>query len=215
LGPWGDIRAWDIHNGKLVWTFHTVPRPGEPNHEVWVDDQWIDKSGVNCWGLMTVDIQHGMVFVPLGTPTNDYWGGDRKGSDLYGSSLVALDAATGKMKWYFQATHHDNWDYDLTAAPVLMDVTHEGKRIPAVAQISKQSLLFILDRMTGKAIYGVEEREVALDNPTPGDENWPTQPFPLKPPPLARTSFRPEEISTVTPEQRSFAGLCSPATGGR
>jgi glucose dehydrogenase len=214
LGPWGDIRAWDIRSGKLVWTFHTVPRPGEPNHEVWEGDQWIDKSGVNSWGLMTVDVQHGMVFVPLGTPTNDYWGGDRKGQDLYGSSLVALDAETGKMKWYFQTTHHDNWDYDLTAPPVLIEVAHEGKKIPAVAEISKQCLLFILDRITGKPIYGVEERAVSRDNPTPGDENWPTQPFPLKPPPLGRTSFRPEEISTVTPEHEKFCKALLESDGG-
>ena len=214
LGPSGDIRAWDMHTGKLVWTFHTVPRPGEQNHDVWQDPQWSDKSGTNCWGIMTVDLQRGIVFIPLGTPTTDYWGGERKGSNLYGSSLVALDAGTGKMKWYFQTTHHDNWDYDLSAPPVLIDVMRGGRKIPAVAEISKQTLLFIFDRSTGKPIYNIEEREVARDNPTPGDENWPTQPVPVKPPPLGRTSFKPEEISTVTPEHEAFCKQLLASEGG-
>jgi quinoprotein glucose dehydrogenase len=176
-GPSGDVRAWDIHNGKLVWTFHTVPRPGERNHDAWQEDQWADRSGANVWGFMTVDVQRGMLFVPLGTPTPDFYGGSRKGSNLYGSSLVALDAATGKLKWYFQTTHHDNWDYDLTAAPSLIDVTKDGKKIPAVAQWT---------------------------NPTPGDTNWPTQPFPVKPPPLARMTFQLDEVAKVTPEHEAY-----------
>ena len=203
-GPAGDIRAWDIRTGKLAWTFHTVPRPGEPNHEVWQGNEWEDLSGTNVWGFMTVDVQNGLVFLPIGTPTPDFYGGDRKGSNLYGSSLVCLDAATGKVKWFFQTTHHDNWDYDLTAAPVLIEVKRDGKKIPAVAQSSKQALLFIFDRLTGKPIYDVEERSVVSDNPIPGDENWPTQPFPVKPPPLARNTFKPEDVSTVTPEHEKF-----------
>lgn len=205
LGPSGDIRAWDIHSGKLVWTFHTIPKPGEPNHEVWQDDQWVDRAGANSWGFITVDAKRGMLFVPLGTPTTDFWGGDRKGSNLYGSTLVALDAQTGKIKWYFQTTHHDNWDYDLTAPPALIEVRRNGQRIPAVAQSTKQGYVFIFDRVTGKPIYDVEERPVvAGDNQTPGDENWPTQPFPVKPPPIARNSFEPNEIATVTPEHEKY-----------
>ena len=203
-GPSGDIRAWDIHTGKLVWTFHTVPRPGERNHDAWQEDQWADRSGANAWGFMTVDVQRGMLFVPLGTPTPDFYGGSRKGSNLYGSSLVALDAATGKLKWYFQTTHHDNWDYDVTAAPSLIDVTRDGRKIPAVAQWTKQGLLFFFDRLTGEPIYKVEEREVLSDNPNPGDQNWPTQPFPVKPPPLARMSFQADEVARVTPEHEAY-----------
>ncbi len=203
-GPSGDIRAWDIYTGKLVWTFHTIPRPGEPNHNVWQEDQWEDRSGANAWGLMTVDTERGILFVPLGTPTPDFYGGSRKGSNLYGSSLVALDAATGKMKWYFQTTHHDNWDYDDTAAPTLIDVVKDGKKIPAVAQWTKQGLLFIFNRVTGEPIYKVEERPVQSDNPNPGDENWPTQPFPVKPPPLARMTFQDGDVATVTPEHEAY-----------
>jgi glucose dehydrogenase len=203
-GPWGDVRAWDMRNGKLVWTFHTIPRPGELHHEDWRDDQWQDRSGANSWGIITVDAQRGMVFLPVGTPTTDFYGGDRLGSNLYGSSVVALDAATGKVKWFFQTTHHDNWDYDPTAAPALITLKRNGKTIPAVAQITKEGLLFILNRDTGKPIFGVEERPVVSDNTIPGDEPWPTQPFPLKPPPLSRNTFSPDEIAKVTPEHEKY-----------
>ena len=213
-GPSGDVRAWDVHTGKLVWTFHTVPRPGEKNHDAWQEDQWEDRSGANVWGFMTVDVQRGMLFVPLGTPSPDFYGGSRKGSNLYGSSLVALDAATGQLKWYFQTTHHDNWDYDLTAAPALIDVTRDGKKVPAVAQWTKQGLLFIFNRLTGEPIYKVEEREVASDNPVPGDKNWPTQPFPVKPPPLARMSFNPDEVAKVTPEHEAYCKSLLALEGG-
>lgn len=203
-GPSGDVRAWDVRTGKLVWTFHTIPRPGEPNHEVWQGDEWVDRSGANVWGFMTVDVERGMLFVPLGTPTPDFYGGDRKGSNLYGSSLVALDAATGKLKWYFQTTHHDNWDYDATSPPALIEVTRNGKKIPAVSQWTKQGLLFIFNRLTGEPIFKVEERKVLNDNPNPGDENWPTQPFPVKPPPLARMTFDRKEVAKVTPEHEAY-----------
>jgi quinoprotein glucose dehydrogenase len=204
LGPSGDVRAWDIRTGKLVWTFHTIPRPGEANHEAWKEDQWTDRSGANVWGFMTVDVERGMLFVPLGTPSPDFYGGDRKGSNLYGSSLVALDAATGKLKWFYQTTHHDNWDYDLTSPPALIEVTQNGKKIPAVSQFTKQGLLFLLNRLTGEPIFRVEERKVLNDNPNPGDENWPTQPFPVKPPPLARMTFDLSEVAKVTPEHEAY-----------
>lgn len=204
LGPSGDVRAWDLRNGRLVWTFHTVPRPGEPNHDAWKNDQWVDRAGANAWGFITVDENRGIAYVPVGTPATDFYGGDRLGSNLYGSSLLALDAATGKLKWYFQTTHHDNWDYDLTSPPALIDVKRNGRTIPAVAQFTKQGLLFIFDRVTGTPIFGVEERPVVSDNPLPGDEYWPTQPFPVKPPPLARMTFSADEVARVTPEHEKY-----------
>jgi quinoprotein glucose dehydrogenase len=203
-GPAGDVRAWDLRTGKLVWTFHTIPRPGEANHEAWQGDQWVDRAGANSWGLMTVDEKRGIVYVPLGTPATDFYGGDRLGSNLYGSTLVALDAATGKLKWHFQTTHHDNWDYDLTSPPALIDVKRGGRTIPAVAQYTKQGLLFIFNRETGEPIFGVEERPVLSDNPIEGDVYSPTQPFPVKPVPLARMTFSPEEVATVTPAHEQY-----------
>jgi glucose dehydrogenase len=199
-----DVRAFDMRTGKLVWMFHTVPRPGELNHDVWKDGEWEDRSGVNSWGFMSVDVDRGMIFVPLGTPNTDFYGGDRAGSNLYGTSIVALDANTGKLKWYFQTVHHDNWDYDDMSAPILVTVKQHGKEIPGVVQIDKDALMFILNRETGKPIYGVKEVPVANDNAEPGDSNWPTQPIPVKPPPLARLSFSPDEIATVTPEHEKY-----------
>ena len=192
FGPSGDVRAWDARTGKLVWRFHTVARPGEFGSHTWEGDSWKDRSGANVWGLMTVDLERGVVFLPLGSVTYDYYGGDRKGANLFGSTLVALDASTGKRIWHFQTTHHDIWDYDLESAPVLHDVVRNGERIPAVAQMTKQALLFILDRRTGVPIHGVEERPTPQDGFAPGEHPWPTQPFPVKPVPLARNSFNAE-----------------------
>ncbi|MBO0799194.1 MAG: PQQ-binding-like beta-propeller repeat protein, partial [Blastocatellia bacterium] len=155
-GPSGAIRAWDAITGKLVWTFHTIPEPGEANHETWTGDEWVDRSGANSWGFMSVDPARGILYVPVGTPTTDFYGGDRHGANLYGSSLLALDARSGSLRWYFQTTHHDNWDYDLCAAPVLLTIKHGKREIPAVAQWTKQGLLFFFNRITGEPIYGVE-----------------------------------------------------------
>jgi quinoprotein glucose dehydrogenase len=214
LGPAGDVRGWDARTGKLLWTFRSIPRPGEAGHELWPGDTWRDRSGGNVWGLMTVDVERGIVFLPIGTVTYDYYGGDRPGPNLYGDTLVALDATTGKMKWHFQTTHHDVWDYDLNASPVLVDVRRDGRTIPAVAQATKQSLLFILNRETGEPIHGVEERPVPQDGFTAGETPWPTQPFPVKPPPLARASFTAADIARITPEHTKFCQEMLARDGG-
>jgi len=198
-GPAGDVRAWNMHTGKLVWTFHSIPRAGEKYNDTWAADSWKNRSGVNVWGFLTVDAQRGIVYMPFGAPSVDQYGGDRAGDDLFGNSLVAVDANTGKYLWHFQLVHHDLWDADLTAPPVLIDVKQGGKTIPAVAVTCKVGLLFLLDRVTGKPIYGVEERPVAPSE-VPLERPSKTQPFPLKPPPLARMTMSEADIATVTPE---------------
>lgn len=198
-GPAGDVRAWDLHNGKLAWTFHSIPRPGEKGNETWAGDSWKQRSGVNVWGLMTVDAQRGIAYLPFGAPSVDQYGGDRAGDNLYSTSLVAIDANTGKYLWHFQVVHHDIWDADMTGAPALIDVKKGGKTIPAVIAMDKLGLMFLLDRVTGKPIYGVEERPVPQSE-VPLERTSKTQPFPLKPPPLARMTMSKEDIATVTPE---------------
>ena len=204
VGAAGDTRAWDARTGKLVWQFHSVPRPGEVGADTWEKDDWKNRSGTNVWGLFTIDAERGILYQPFGEPTTDYWGGDRKGANLFGTTLVAVDALTGKRLWHYQVVHHDTWDYDLAAPPVLLDVTRNGKKIPAVAELTKTGAVFILNRVTGEPIYGVEERKVPVDDALPGDNAWPTQPFPLKPPILARNSFKREDLATVTEDHARF-----------
>ncbi|HXJ39227.1 MAG TPA: pyrroloquinoline quinone-dependent dehydrogenase [Bryobacteraceae bacterium] len=202
-GAYGDIRGWDARTGKLLWTFHTVPRPGEPGHETWPGESWKNRSGVNNWGLMTVDVERGLVFVPLGCPTTDFYGADRPGDGLYGNSLVALEAATGKVKWFHQLVHHDLWDYDLAAPPALIEATMDGRKVPAVAQTSKMGILFVFERTTGKPIWGMEERKVPVSK-VPGEKSSPTQPFPLKPAPLSKMTFTKDDLYNATPEHAAF-----------
>ncbi|HVW84045.1 MAG TPA: PQQ-binding-like beta-propeller repeat protein, partial [Bryobacteraceae bacterium] len=198
-GPAGDVRAWDMRTGKVVWTFHSIPQPGEKFHDTWAGDSWKNRSGVNVWGFLTVDAERGIVYMPFGAPSVDQYGGDRAGNNLFSSSLVAADANTGKYLWHFQIVHHDIWDADLTGAPALIDVKHGGKTIPAVVAMNKVGLVFLLNRVTGKPIYGVEERPVAQSE-IPTEHTSKTQPFPLKPPPLSRMTMSPADIATVTPE---------------
>ncbi|MBZ5622925.1 MAG: pyrroloquinoline quinone-dependent dehydrogenase [Acidobacteriia bacterium] len=202
-GPSGDPRAFDVRTGKMVWRFHTVPQPGEPGNETWGVDGWKDRSGPSLWGLITVDTGRGLVFLSTGNPADSFYGGDRKGTNLYANCVIALDAATGKLRWYHQLIHHDIFDYDAPGGPALIEVVRNGRKIPAVAQITKMGLLFLLERLTGKAIFGEEERPVP-NSDVPGEEAWPTQPFPLKPPPLARTSMTRDEVSRRTPETERF-----------
>jgi glucose dehydrogenase len=203
LGPAGDPRAFDARTGKLVWRFHTVPQPGEPGNETWGPDGWKDRSGPSLWGLINVDVERGMVFLATGNPADSFYGGDRKGTNLYANCVIALDAATGKLRWYRQLVHHDIFDYDLTGDPALVEAVQNGRRIPAVAQVTKTGLLFLLDRMTGQPIFGIEERAVPPSD-VPGEEAWPTQPFPLKPPPLSRTSIRREDLTHRTAEAERY-----------
>ena len=184
LGPAGDTRAWDIHSGKLVWTFHSVPRPGETGHNTWEGDSWRQRSGVNVWGYMTVDRERGILYMPFGAPNYDHIGTDRPGDNLFGTSVVAVKADTGKLLWYFQAVHHDIWDYDTETPPTLVDVHRNGKTIPAVVIVNKTGLLFVLDRVTGKPLYPIVEKPVPPSD-VPGEHASPTQPFPVTPEPLA------------------------------
>lgn len=202
-GPSGDPRAFDIRTGNLVWRFHTVPQPGEPGNESWGVEGWKERSGPSLWGLINVDPANGLVLLSTGNPADSWWGGDRKGTNLYANCVIALDAATGKLRWAYQIVHHDIYDYDVPGAPALIHVKRNSRTIPAVAQITKMGLLFILDRMTGEPIFGVEERPVPKSD-IPGEEAWPTQPFPLKPPPLVRTSIRREDLIKRTPEAERY-----------
>jgi quinoprotein glucose dehydrogenase len=202
--PPGDIRAYDVRTGALVWTFHTVPRPGEFGHDTWPAKAHEYAGGVNNWGEMTVDVKHGLVFVPLGSPTHDLYGADRAGDNLFGNSLVALDARTGTRKWHFQTVHHDLWDYDLAAAPKLLTVRHEGRTVDIVAQAGKTGFLYVFERLTGKPLWPIEERQVPKSD-LPGEVSSPTQPFPTRPTPFARQRFTPDDVNPFIPAEEQAA----------
>jgi len=202
-GPSGVVRAFDVRSGNLVWTFHTIPQPGEMGHETWQEDAWKDRTGANVWSIMSVDSEHGLVFLPVGSASYDFYGADRKGMDLFSNSLVALDAATGRLTWYYQMVHHDIWDYDMPAQPVMITLRRDGREIPAVTQVTKMGFVFILDRLTGKPLFPVEERRVPESN-VPGEASWPSQPFPLKPSPLVRQTFSQADVSEVTKESHQY-----------
>ena len=192
--PPGDIRAYDVRTGKMAWTFHTIPRPGEFGYDTWPPEAYKYAGGANNWGEMTVDEARGILYVPLGSPTFDLYGADRKGANLFGNCIVALDARTGKRLWHFQTVHHDLWDYDLTTAPKLLTVRHNGSKVDVVAQAGKNGFLYVLNRVTGAPLWPIEERAVPKSE-VPGEESWPTQPFPTKPPPFSRQSFSAAEVN--------------------
>ena len=195
----GHIRAFDVRTGKRRWIFHTIPRPDEVGHDTWPKDAWEDGGGGRTAGAgFTLDRVRGIVFCGTGSPSYDHFGGDRVGANLFGNCVLALDARTGERKWHFQTVHHDVWDYDLPCPPNLVTVVHDQKRIDAVAQVTKIGHLFLLDRLTGKPLFPVEEREVPQTT-LPGERTWPTQPFPTRPKPYAQQRFTVAEATRRTP----------------
>ncbi|HEY1952947.1 MAG TPA: pyrroloquinoline quinone-dependent dehydrogenase [Gemmatimonadaceae bacterium] len=193
----GDIRAYDVRTGRIRWTFHTIPLPGEVGYETWPADAWKSAGGANSWAGMTVDDQRGIVYIPTGSATPDFYGGERVGANLFANTLLALDARTGKRIWHFQSVHHDLWDRDLPAAPNLLSVTRGGRRVDAVAQITKSGFVFVFDRATGAALFPIEERPVPASD-LRGEQAWPTQPIPLAPAPFARQSMSVADIADTT-----------------
>ena len=202
--PPGDIRGFDVRTGELRWTFHTVPQEGEFGNDAWEDDSWTYTGNANAWSIMSADQELGYVYLPIGTPTNDWYGGHRLGDNLFAESLVCLDAATGERVWHFQMVHHGLWDYDLPAAPTLVDITVDGRDIKAVAQVSKQGFTYVFDRVTGEPVWPIEERSVAASN-VPGERASPTQPFPTKPPAFERQGISIDDLIDFTPELRAEA----------
>jgi quinoprotein glucose dehydrogenase len=197
-GPPGNPRAFDARSGRKLWEFQTVPKQGEKFNETW-GDGWKDRSGTNMWGFSAVvDTERGIAYLPISGPAANYWGGDRPGNNVYANSIVALDAETGQYKWHFQTVHHDIWDSDIPSVGGLVDVVQNGRRTPALAHVGKTSYMFILDRVTGKPVFGVEERPVPKGD-VPTEWYSPTQPFPVKPRPLSRVSFK-KETDMVRPE---------------
>jgi quinoprotein glucose dehydrogenase len=188
----GDVRAFDVRSGRLVWVFHTIPHPGEFGYNTWPKHAWKRVGGANCWGGMSVDVKRGIVYVPTASPKYNFYGADRHGADLFGDCLLALDARTGKLLWYFQMVHHDIWDYDNADAPKLITVWHDGRRVDAVAQVGKTGFVWVFDRVSGKPLWPIVERPEPRSD-VPGEETWPTQPFPLKPPPFARQTFHADD----------------------
>jgi len=201
----GLVRAWDVRTGKLLWTFNTIPRPGEFGNDTWENESWAANGNTGVWSQMTVDEEAGLVYLPVEDPTSDYYGGHRPGNNLFGDSIVCLDMKTGQRKWYFQMVHHPIWDYDASSAPILLDANVDGKVIKAVAVPSKQSFLYVFDRITGKPIWPIEERPVQQSD-VPGEKTSPTQPFPTKPPAYGRPFLKvPDDLIDFTPALRAQA----------
>src|SRR3954464_788746 len=203
LGPAGDTRAWDARTGKLVWTFHTVPRPGEFGYDTWGGNSAQNRSGVNVWGYTSLDAERGILYMPLGAPNNDRVGIDRPGNNLFSSSVVAVDANSGKYLWHFQLVHHDIWDYDTQSAPLLVDLQRNGQIVPAVIIVNKTSLVFTLNRVTGKPIFDIEERPVPKSD-VPGEQASPTQPFPVKPEPLTQNTIARTNLYKGEPQHQAY-----------
>ena len=201
----GYIRAFDVKTGKLVWIFHTIPQPEEYGYDTWPSDAWTRIGGANSWAGMAVDHQRGLVFASTGSASFDFYGGNRKGQNLFANSVLALNAETGVRKWHYQIIHHDMWDRDLPAAPVLVSLKKEGKTIDAVVQVTKTGYVYVFDRDTGEPVFPIEEVAVPASD-LDGEEAWPTQPLPTSPPPFARQAFTEDMINTITGEADSVKG---------
>lgn len=204
-GP-GDIRAYDVRDGQLVWTFHTIPHPGEYGYDTWPRDAWKTVGGANAWSELTLDASQGMVFVPTASPKYNFYGADRTGSNLFGNCLLALDARTGRRLWHFQMVHHDIWDYDNATAPKLLTVIHDGVKVNVVVQVNKEGFVWVFERDTGRPLWPIEERPVPKSD-MPGEVTSPTQPFPLGPPPFARQAFRAEDLNPYIADPNERAQL--------
>ena len=202
--PPGHVRGYDAVTGELLWTFHTIPQPGEFGNDTWEDGSWEYTGNAAVWTALSADPELGFVYLPVELGTGDYYGGHRLGDNLFSQSLVALDAATGERVWHFQTVHHGIWDYDPPAAPVLADLVVDGREIPAVALITKQTFTFVFDRRTGEPVWPIEERRVPQTE-VPGERTAPTQPFPTKPPPYDRQGVDPGDLIDFTPELRAEA----------
>jgi quinoprotein glucose dehydrogenase len=198
--PRGIVRAFDARSGALRWTFHTIPAAGEPGAETWGAGT-AEVGAANVWSTITADLERGLVFLPVSSASPDHYGGARLGANLYSDSVVALNANTGKLVWHFQAVHHDLWDYDLAAPPILVDIRRDGRDVPAVVVLTKTSLVFVLHRETGEPLFPIEERAVPASD-VPGERASPTQPFPLRPPPLSSHRMTAADLYDVTPEHR-------------
>jgi quinoprotein glucose dehydrogenase len=202
--PRGDINGFDVRTGKKLWTLHSIPQKGEFGNDTWGDDSWTYTGSTNVWTNMSGDEELGYVYLPFGTPTDDFYGGHRPGNNLFAETLVALDAKTGKRVWHFQAVHHGIWDYDVPAAPILVDINVNGKPVRAVAQVSKQGFTYVFDRRTGTPVWPIEERPVPQST-APGERTSPTQPFPTRPPAYERQGVTESDLIDFTPELKQTA----------
>src|SRR6266852_5327534 len=201
----GVVRAWDVRSGKQLWRFDTIPRPGEFGNETWENNSWANNGNTGVWAHITVDEELGLVYIPVETPTSDYYGGHRPGNNLFAESLVAVDLKTGVRKWHFQLVHHPIWNFDISTAPILADLNVNGRAVKAVALSSKQGFLYVFDRVTGQPVWPIEERPVAQSD-VPGEKTSPTQPFPTKPPAYARNYLKaPDDLIDFTPALRAQA----------
>lgn len=202
--PPGNIRAFDVMTGKLKWVFHTIPHPGEEGYDTWPQDAYKEQGGVNSWGGMSLDVERGMVFFGTGSPSSDFYGGNRKGKNLFANCVVALDAETGELEWYFQTIRHDLWDRDLPCPPNLTTITVDGKKKDVVVQAGKDGLVYVLDREKGTSIFPIEEREVDIEGGLPGEHPYPSQIFPITPEPLSHQYFREDMITELSPESHAY-----------